>query len=353
MRPFYAPFSGVAQASDVKLRSDIQEEFGGDLGRCVADSVEVVEIGPWTRDLALAAFGNALSSAFPTLDTSTKTARQMFEALSTLVQQKRGTPLRRAELVHVIEQHLGYPLFPTKALPLHVRSDRNGADERAFEIDASEFAGGSLPFPPTPRWSQQLLNPLDVTARWLHSHGINRVALSGSYRITTALALGWSLRSATGFEVEMLTREGVWATDDRPRAEETYSQWHIVDASTLDADCLHLSVGVLRNPAPALHALGVSSDTTLSATLSTPITSARAVQAGVSLIKEAVSATVARLRPSRITLYFAGPVVLAVALGHRWNSLPATQLHEFDPSRNTYLKTALLIGGSYGNSSTL
>jgi hypothetical protein len=65
-------------------------------------------------------------------------------------------------------------------------------------------------------------------------------------------------------------------------------------------------------------------ETVLGLYLDEPISSGKAAQAGVSAIKRAADAAVARLRPREIQLYFAGPVVFAVALGHRWNAMPPT-----------------------------
>jgi CBASS immunity sensor of nucleotide second messenger signals len=55
-----------------------------------------------------------------------------------------------------------------------------------------------------------------------------------------------------------------------------------------------------------------------------------------------VSSAAARLKPAAIDLYFAGPAVFAVALGHRWNAMPPTQLHEFIAAERRYVPTALL-----------
>ena len=49
------------------------------------------------------------------------------------------------------------------------------------------------------------------------------------------------------------------------------------------------------------------------------------------------------LGAQRIDLYFAGPAAFAVALGHRWNALPPTQVHEFVATERRYVPT-LLIG---------
>jgi hypothetical protein len=341
-RPFYAPFSAVLQASDAKVRKDLQESFGEELGRFVAESIEVLEVMLANRDIARATFGDAFHRAFPALEVAAKATGEIFDTLSGLGQKKRGAPLRRAELIAHIEQALGQPLFASQALPVHVRSDRNGSDERALEIDASEFSGSGGVFPDAARWREELLAPLERTARWLRERGATRIALGGSYRLTTALALGYSLRSATGFEIDISTREGPWATDDRPRMTERYPTWRAAEPTALQDGSLHVCVGFLRDPTPAVRAQGVPPTAVLSLMLDQPIMSAHAAQKGISEIKDAVSVAVARLRPAHIALYYAGPGALAVALGHRWNSLPPTQLHEFRAQQGDYARTAIL-----------
>jgi hypothetical protein len=59
-------------------------------------------------------------------------------------------------------------------------------------------------------------------------------------------------------------------------------------------------------------------------------------------VKAAVSAAAVRLKPAAIDLYLAGPAAFAVALGHRWNAMPLTQLHEFIAAEGRYVPTALL-----------
>jgi hypothetical protein len=342
-RPFYAPFSDVSQASDGKLRSDLVEQFGPSLGAFVADAVEVAERSIPDRDMALQSFGVALQRAFPHLEVGPRRIEAAFEAVSSLARRMIGAPLKREVLIKLIEAELGQSLGLGGAFRLHLRSGRNETDETALEIDASAFAGGDRPFPDAAGWANGLVAPLDLTARWLRARAVSRIALSGSYRLTTGFILGWALRSATGFELDITTRDGAWATDDRPRSDEAYPKWHVTDAQALHANRLAVSVGILRDPAGDLSAReGVQAPTLLAASLLEPVTSARAVQAGVSVVKAAVAATAARLRPSRIDLYFAGPAAFAVALGHRWNAMPPTQLHEFVTAKQRYVPTALL-----------
>lgn len=60
------------------------------------------------------------------------------------------------------------------------------------------------------------------------------------------------------------------------------------------------------------------------------------------LIKAVVAGAAARLGAKGIDLYYVGPAGLAVALGHRWNGLPATQLHEFILAERRYVGTVVL-----------
>ena len=340
-RPFYAPFADVARASDAQLKADLVAVYGESLGTFVVEAVEVTERNMPDRDSAIQAFGLALERAFPTVGARHRTIEQTFDALSGLARRTIGTPLARGDLIKVIETELGQPLPLPAAFPLHVRSDRNETNETALEIDASAFSGGAVSFPgPEEGWAD-LIEPLDQTSRWLRGQGVSRVGLGGSYRLTTALLLGWSLRSAIGFELEIPTRDGLWATDDRPQSDQPSPSWRVTEPQALYGDRLVVCIGVLRDPAADLtEAAPDSAGSALSLLLLEPLVSGRAVQASVVAIKRAVDGAAARLRPKQIDLYIVGPAAFAVALGHRWNAMPATQFHEFLAAERRYLPTA-------------
>lgn len=342
-RPFYAPFADVTKASDAKLRADITDQFGSDLGGFVADAVEISERVLPDRNSAFQAFAHALTQAFPHADTSQKRIEAAFEDLSSLARRSLGVPLGRDALSRLIEGAIGQPLFHRAAFAIHVRSDRNEVNDTALEIDASGFSGGPKPFPAADRWQAELIEPLDRTARWLRSSNVTRLSIGGSYRLTTAFTVGKSLRSAIGFELEIATRDGSWSTDDRPRTDGGYASWTISDAVMLQGDRLVVSVGILRDPGADLVVSGlVEPSTMLSAALPAGLASGHAAQAGVAAVKSAVSAAASRLKPAAIDLYFAGPAAFAVALGHRWNAMPPTQLHEFIAGERRYVPTAIL-----------
>ena len=129
-----------------------------------------------------------------------------------------------------------------------MRSDRNAADEDAIEIDASDFSGSGGAFPSQERWRAGLLTPLEITARWAQERQRKRITLSGAYRLTTAFCVGWSFRSAIGFEIDILTRAGQWATDQHASARIARLPWQISVPERLTAGRLVVGVGVLRDP---------------------------------------------------------------------------------------------------------
>lgn len=339
-RPFYAPFGDVSAASDARLHGDLAEEYGADLGSFVASSVEIHERVLPDRASAQATFSLALHSAFPTIEVSGRRVEAAFEALSVLASRSIGRPISREDLRRAIEGGLGEALPLPTVFPLILRVDRLELDDSALQIDAVDFSGSAGPFPETAIWNERLVQPLDQTAHWLRGRGVTRVKVLGSYRLSTAVAVGRSLRSAVGFELEIPTRSGVWSTDDHATSAEA-PPWVITSPTALTDGTLAVAIGVLRNPGPDLaDTAGVNGKAVLIAHLPIPIESGRAAQASVALLKQAVDTAVSRLKPSSIELYLACPAALAVALGHRWNAMPPTQLHEFIASASRYVRTA-------------
>jgi hypothetical protein len=341
-RPFYAPFADIAAASDAELRRRLEQSYGGPLGEFVATSVEASERNLPDLDAAVAQFDAELARAFPSLDAGRRRVADAFAALSDLARRSIGVPLAAGVLARTMEKALYMQLPLPPVFPLHVKSDRNDDNPHALQIDAAAFSGGPSGFPKPPEWSV-LAAALDATSRWLRARGASRIRIGGSYRLTTAMLLGFALRAANGFELEILTRSGAWATDDRPAPGETGRGWLIDEPTALHDGRLIVSIGVLRDPAAELSRVsGVGPTSMLRLHLSGPIPSARAVQIGVSTVKGAVDAAKSRLRPERIDLFVATPAAFAVALGHRWNAMGPTQCHEYMAAESGYVPTAAI-----------
>lgn len=339
-RPFYAPFNTITAANEDELRSTIVSTYPGLLGEFVADTVEVHERNMPDLANAMATFTTQFNTVFPQLDVSSRKVEAAFDALAKLVRNSVGAPISRAILVETLETAIGTSLPLPMAFPLNVRSDRNEQEEASLEIDASGFSGGDAGYPAPPVWTSDLLAPLSATAQWLRRHNVVRIAPRGSYRLTTAFALGWSFRSAIGFEIDIPTREGLWPTDDRP-VEGSLPDWSLRPATRLHGGRLQVAIGIIRDPTAALVAsTEIPEDAIMSIHLSSAMASAKAAQASVGHIKRQIDQAVSSLRPVGIDMYFVGPAAFAVALGHRWNAFPPTQLYEF--VANQYRPTAIL-----------
>lgn len=345
-RPFYAPFAEVQAASDGKLRADLIEEFGQPLGSFFADAVEITLRPASGRATAEAEFSAALQQEFLDLDVSARKLSGAFSALSDLASQSRGVMLSRSRLLDTLRDVAGIEVIPSRSvLPIHVRSDRSEKALHAIEIDASAFSGGLLGFPEPETWRSGLVEPLMATASWARRNGIERISLSGSYRLSSAFALGSAFRSANGFEINIPTKTGPWATDTHPHALRSALPWTIKEPSALIGDRLAVGVGVLRDPAPDICSdLGVTNDRALLlATLPQALTDGLDAQASIQIVKAAISEAVTRLRPSAIDLYYVGPAAFGVALGHRWNALPPTQLREYLAAQRRYVPSLTLV----------
>lgn len=339
-RPFYAPFNTITTANEDGLRSTIVSTYPGLLGEFVADTVEVHERNMPDLANAMATFTAQFNTVFTQLDVSSRKVEAAFDALAKLVRNSVGAPIRRATLVETLEMAIGTSLPLPMAFPLNVRSDRNEQDEASLEIDASGFSGGDAGYPALSVWTTDLLAPLSATSQWPRRHDVVRIALRGSYRLTTAFALGWSFRSAIGFEIDIPTKDGLWPTDDRP-VEDSLPNWSLRPATRLHGGRLQIPIGVIRDPTAALVASAeIPEDAIFSKHLPMAIASAKAVQAPVGHIKRQIDQAVCSLRPVGIDMYFVGPAAFAVALRHRRNAFPPTQLHEF--VANQYRPTAML-----------
>jgi hypothetical protein len=341
-RPFYSPFPRIVAAGDAALRKNFMDEYPGELGDFVARSVEIFERVLPGEETAIHAFAAELEKAFPTLDASHKQVRAAFDALKTTVRGSAGVPLADRVLRQAVEAALNRELPIKQSFPLHIRSDRDDRDGTSLEIAASDFSGIEAGYPLPDRWQSGLVRPLQAVSTWLRQRQVGRVALSGSYRLTTAMVVGWSLRSAIGFELEIPTKEAPWATDDRPTSDMVLPNWEIERPTELAGGRLVVAIGVFRRPAVDLpRVAGVAKEAILAFHLPEAIRSAQAAQASAGLIKRTVDEWVAALHASGIDYYFAGPAALAVALGHRWNAMPSTQLHEYLASQG-YVKTATI-----------
>lgn len=343
-RPFYRPFSEIRIASEDKFRNDLINEFGERIGCFISDYVEFDIKSFPDRSHAEIAFSHAVDCAFPDIDVNNKVKNSAFSMLLDLVGNNRGKMLAKDRLLQVLSEEFRTPLISDRKLRVHILSMPNESELDAIEIDATDYSGGDKKYPTSDLWHSGLLVPLDNTARWAREGKYHQLALTGNFRLSTALALGWSFRSVKGFEIEISTRSGIWATADYPLHGVQGVSWEITVPERLVNGRLVVAIGVLRDPSLDIqysHGILRNSEI-LTAFLPKAVSSEIETQQSVGILKDVVALTVSKLHPTGIDLFFAGPSALAVALGHRWNAFPSTQVYEFISSDCKYFPTVIL-----------
>lgn len=345
-RPFYSPFATIGAANDNAVVDRCQREFGVELGAFTAQCVDIDLRDYPTRDQARAQFSLALQQEFGGEGYLPSRVARAFDALFSTLQSKRGQHIGRQALISILQEALGELPAALAASTLLVKLVQTEADatSAAIEIDTRPFLLGEYGIPAPAVWANGLIEPLSRLARWARTANRSQIALEGQYRLTTALVAGYSLRSAIGFELAFYNRDTRWHTSTHPQQDTLSLSWEITEPTALHNGRLLVVVGIVRPALPAVQATYSVDivDASLTMQLRVGIPNSEAAQQGVAQIKQAVDRVVNQLRPSGLDLFYVGPAAFAVALGHRWNKLPSTQLYEFHSETGTYQPTAVM-----------
>ena len=340
--PFYQPFPDVLAPSDARVLADLEGAFGLPAAELLLTRGQVDLFAVASPGQAEAQFASALHAAFPGLSAPYPAIQAAFAALVKLGNDQRHQAITREALMAAIVAHTG-PLFATAAFPLHMQSDRPDAPSRgAFVFDARAVATSEGMFQPADAWAATIGEPLAALADWLGGREVRRIALSGVMRLSTGLVLGAAFPAAKGFNFDISVSEDVWRTDDHPRPGSAGASWRLRAAERLRDGRLTVTVGSLRDPQDTLIAAGVTQDEICAAYLTEAVRDAQHLQTLVIGLKRFVAAEVARLKPQGLDLYLLGPLPLAVAIGHRWNAMAATQVYAFDGQAGAYRPTATI-----------
>lgn len=334
--PFYAPFRKVLEASDREVRTNLVDDLGVDRGGLLFERGQVVLRPIAGASGAFALFAEAFEKTFP--DIAVK--RAVFDELVAKARDSTKTFLTRAQIIATLEASLKTPLELAPQAVLHMVGDRPGVvSTGAIRIDAA-FLSGDGRFSDAAVWEADLLQPLRRLKGWWQSSGCRRLAVEGSYRLSTAFAIGAIFNAGSGLDLDIATKDGVWRTDGHPDRDTVAPAWTTSPAARTEDGVLSVAVGVLRDPIDALVAKGGEVTTIARAFLDEAVTSGRQMQAIVASLKRFIADEVTRLGASKVHLYFVGPAALAMALGHRWNAIAPVQLFEFDARTGAYFPTA-------------
>jgi hypothetical protein len=262
----------------------------------------------------------------------------IFADLGVLLQCRRATTIARTEIEAVMRRSVPArrrpPAAPVRMLTA-MSAEEPEADGNELLFDWSEFFGGpGLVYPPPAEWNGRLLGDLRQTKNWILQHRkVKRLRLSGNRRLSASLACGWVFSTVAGFAIDVVQRDAIWSTDMHADAETpAYALRKSEPPTGVTGERLVVSVGILRDIGEEVEAdlarTGQQGIPVLHLFGDAPIVSAAQANRIVSETKSAISDALVATGARELALYFAGPAVLAVFLGHRLNATAPIQCHE-------------------------
>lgn len=301
-----------------------------------------------------AMFVGELTSHFPEYeDLPSSTLRGIYEGLGDLLKLRRNRTLTRVEIERRIRERVPTSVRPP-VRPVVLRTaieeesdEAKGPTIRPVRFDWRDFFGGNDRSYPLPEdWDDRMLEELRQSKAFILRHrATRRVRLTGNRRLSASLAIGAVFSAVAGFVVEMENRGGeLWSTDAHPKAD-TPAFPLAVGGEIFSAERLVVSVGVVRGIASevdrSLRELGLAGVPTLHLHHEGAVLSAEHANKAAKAIKDAIVDALARCGGNHVNLFFAGPSVLALFVGHRLNATGAVRCHEW-VSRDKYVPTCRL-----------
>ena len=341
-RPAYLPFPGLLDASEQALAEELNLKFGGDVGS-IAGRLVLIEQRLTDRETNVARMRQEIEACF-SADVAGKRATPLFEALEGMIAGNLGQFVSRQQIEAVLSEAGGVVLEANIPTVFVVSDAKAELRPSVVPLDATAFSGqGESRYPAAAQWEADLQAPIRRIASWAKSQSKSTIAIEGLYRLSTAFCLGHGLRSVNGLDLSLVDRSTTWLTADHPSAEPAEPSWTTELPSQLDGDVLHVAVGVLSDPSTEvrLHLGEGRALAVFRAHLPRAVTDGQDAQRLVRSLKRSLQVATDRLQPKQISLYYAGPRLFAVCLGHRWNTMPPTQLFERDREKG-YLATAVL-----------
>jgi SMODS-associated and fused to various effectors sensor domain len=323
-RPFYLHYPTVMDDSEASHAAKLVKEFGDQVGPHLVRDI-AIDLAPNDEGYAQHTFATALEERLGLAWTSSA-ARRAFDTICGLLRARRGSKVGRNELYAALSE--GNPQIErSNILKLDFMRGRTEAKPGHLGLDAED--GGRLEGSGAVAFSTNLQQALDNTAAWARGQGYGRIAIDAPLRLPAAFGLGAAFQRVRGFDLDLSVPGGIWSTGAHPPGSNA-TEWTIEPPAPLADGRLRIVIGVIRDPLDDVQQFLGGKAGVLHLHLARAVVSATDVQASVRTIKDAVSASVTRLKPDGVDLFFLGPWVMAAALGHRWNALPPTRFFDHD-----------------------
>ncbi len=261
----------------------------------------------------------------------------IYAELGVLLQARRNQPIYRTDIEETarrrIPEHFQPPVRPVRILTARSADEPDG-DGGELRFDWTDFFGRGLEYPTPEEWNNRVLGELHQAKDWILRHrGVKRIRLNGQRRLSTSLACGWVFSAVSGFSIDAVHRDEVWSTDAHAGSDTpTYPLQIVGSVSGTAGERLVVSLGILHDITSDverdLASRGLHDVPRIYLIGDDPIVSARQANHLVREAKDVISEALASTGARQLDLYYAGPGVLAVFLGHRLNATAPVQCYE-------------------------
>ena len=181
-------------------------------------------------------------------------------------------------------------------------------------------------------WNKRLKPELALAVEKIRKHRLTDVDVQGTMRLSTGLLVGVSLSEVSGFKVAIMGREGEWASDGPRETMDINREWIEIGQGEELAVALSVSQQMRDDVAAYIRDVGIPvGNLVVYSPAGGPARDAIEGPAeGLGLAASISSALREDNRDGRegVHLFQAGPLALAVMVGHLWNRMPTTQLYD-------------------------
>lgn len=271
----------------------------------------------------------------------------IYRDLLPLVSQ-RNTPIRRGTLEDAIRSSIpDEHLRPSAPVRLHtLYQDDDDEERKDLVVDWRTFFGGTTRTYPEPEvWNLGVVDQLTEIKKFILAHRNTRqLRVSGSRRLSSALALGAVFSATSGFSISLEHRDGMWwHTDDHAGTEDNVPLF--IERPRRQGEQLIVSLGIPQNIRASVEKYAYNQDAgnlpLLNIHFAQPVENSRQANAIVAQVKASIREALTQTHATQIHLFCAVPSFIALLIGHRLNATALVQCYEFIGADN-YVPTCLI-----------
>lgn len=270
----------------------------------------------------------------------------IYLALLSLV-APRNAPISRKAIEETIRSQIApNHLRPHSPVRLYTAYQHDHVERKELYVNWIRFFGGNTrTYPEVEEWGVGVVSQLNELKEFILNHRSSRhLQVTGSRRLSAALALGSVFSATSGFSIAMEHRDGVWWNTNNHAGSEDTVQLR-VEYPQGQGEQLIVCIGIPNEIRQAVENYaqkeGASDLPFLNIVNLHPVENARQANAIVAQTKAAILQSLSHTQATRIHLFCAVPSFIALLLGHRLNATASVQCYEY-VAPDKYVPTCVL-----------